>query len=115
MAESGDNKSSVGPPVAGRKAASGGAGASPETRRGEPVSNGSCGVSDTVRRVQNESGCESPTWESAGSDAAPKAIPRRSSLIKVGHRFHRGGKTAHLAWMYMSGHFQIKCACTDQN
>nr|XP_040044008.1 inactive phospholipase C-like protein 2 isoform X2 [Gasterosteus aculeatus aculeatus] len=89
MAESGDNKSSVGPPVAGRKAASGGAGASPETRRGEPVSNGSCGVSDTVRRVQNESGCESPTWESAGSDAAPKAIPRRSSLIKDGSRAGR--------------------------
>lgn len=57
-----------------------------ETHRGEPVSNGKC--SDTVKRVQNETGCESPTWESTGSDSASKPIPRRSSLIKVGHHNH---------------------------
>uniref|UniRef100_A0A8P4K791 Phosphoinositide phospholipase C n=1 Tax=Dicentrarchus labrax TaxID=13489 RepID=A0A8P4K791_DICLA len=83
MAEFGGNKSAVGPPVAGRKAASGGAGMSLETHRGEPVSNGNCSVSDTVKRVQNESSCESPTWEGTGSDSASKPIPRRSSLIKV--------------------------------
>ncbi|KAM8840256.1 inactive phospholipase C-like protein 2 isoform 1-T3 [Spinachia spinachia] len=89
MAEFGDNKSSVGPPVAGRKAASGEAGVSLETRRGEPVSNGNCGASDTVKRVQNQSGCESPTWGSAGSDPPAKAIPRRSSLLKDGSRAGR--------------------------
>lgn len=77
MAEFGDNKSAVGPPVAGWRAASG----------GEPVSNGNCGVPDGVKRVQNESSCESPTWESTGSDSASKPIPRRSSLIKVGQQF----------------------------
>ncbi|KAL6099976.1 plcl2 [Pungitius sinensis] len=89
MAEFGGNKGGVGPPVAGRKAASGVAGVSPEARRGEPVSNGNCGVSDTVKRVQNESGCESPTWESAGSGPPSRAIPRRSSLIKDGSRAGR--------------------------
>ena len=88
MAEFGGNKSAVGPPVAGWKAASGGAGVSLEAHRGEPVSNGNCSMSDTVKRVQNESGCESPTWEGSGSDSASKAIPRRSSLIKVGHHTH---------------------------
>ena len=89
MAEFGENnKSAVGPPVAGWKAASGGGGMSPET----PVSNGNC----TVKRLQKQPSCESPTWESAGSDSASKAIPRRSSLIKVG-RPSRGEKTASLA------------------
>uniref|UniRef100_A0A671Y4B2 Phosphoinositide phospholipase C n=1 Tax=Sparus aurata TaxID=8175 RepID=A0A671Y4B2_SPAAU len=92
MAEFGGNKSAAGPPVAGWKAASGGAGVSLETHRGEPVSNGNCSVSDTVKRVQNESGCESPTWESSGSDSASKAIPRRSSLIKDGSRAGRERK-----------------------
>ncbi|XP_034400676.1 inactive phospholipase C-like protein 2 isoform X2 [Cyclopterus lumpus] len=92
MAEFGDNKSAVGQPVAGWKAASGGAGVSPETRRGEPVSNGNCGVSDTVKRIRKESSCESPTWESAGSDLASKPIPRRSSLIKDGSRAGRDRK-----------------------
>ncbi|KAM6904023.1 inactive phospholipase C-like protein 2 [Lycodopsis pacificus] len=92
MAEFGDNKSAVGSPVAGWKAASGGAGVSLETHRGVPVSNGNCGVSDTVKRVQNESSCESSTWESAGSDPASKPIPRRSSLIKDGSRAGRDRK-----------------------
>ncbi|XP_070840913.1 inactive phospholipase C-like protein 2 [Chaetodon trifascialis] len=92
MAEYGENKSAVGPPVAGWKAASGGAGLSVETHRGEPVSNGNCSVSDTVKRVQQESSCESPTWESAGSDSASKPIPRRSSLIKDGSRAGRERK-----------------------
>ncbi|KAI3358461.1 hypothetical protein L3Q82_014896, partial [Scortum barcoo] len=92
MAEFGENKSAVGPPVAGWKAASGGAGASLETHREEPVSNGNCGAPDTVKRVQNESSCESPTWEGTGPDSASKAIPRRSSLIKDGSRAGRERK-----------------------
>ncbi|XP_033981241.1 inactive phospholipase C-like protein 2 [Trematomus bernacchii] len=85
MAEFGENnKSAVGPPVAGWKAASGGGGMSPET----PVSNGNC----TVKRLQKQPSCESPTWESAGSDSASKAIPRRSSLIKDGSRASRDRK-----------------------
>uniref|UniRef100_A0A3B5AWV0 Phosphoinositide phospholipase C n=1 Tax=Stegastes partitus TaxID=144197 RepID=A0A3B5AWV0_9TELE len=90
MAEFGENKSAVGPPVAGWKAASGGAGVSLETHRGEHVSNGNCSVPDAVKRLQNESSCESPTWESTGSDS--KAIPRRSSLIKDGSRAGRERK-----------------------
>ncbi|KAI4817447.1 hypothetical protein KUCAC02_010848 [Chaenocephalus aceratus] len=85
MAEFGENnKSAVGPPVADWKAASGGGGMSPET----PVSNGNC----TVKRLQKQPSCESPTWESAGSDSASKAIPRRSSLIKDGSRAGRDRK-----------------------
>ncbi|KAJ4928337.1 hypothetical protein JOQ06_016129 [Pogonophryne albipinna] len=57
---------------------------SPET----PVSNGNC----TVKRLQKQPSCESPTWESAGSDSASKAIPRRSSLIKDGSRAGRDRK-----------------------
>lgn len=90
MAEFGENKSAVGPPVAGWKAASGGAGMSLETHRGEHVSNGNCSLPDAVKRLQNESICESPTWESTGSDA--KTIPRRSSLIKDGSRAGRERK-----------------------
>ncbi|XP_034096614.1 LOW QUALITY PROTEIN: inactive phospholipase C-like protein 2 [Gymnodraco acuticeps] len=85
MAEFGENnKSAVGPPVADWKAASGGGGMSPETL----VSNGNC----TVKRLQKQPSCESPTWESAGSDSASKAIPRRSSLIKDGSRAGRDRK-----------------------
>ncbi|KAK5911411.1 hypothetical protein CgunFtcFv8_005588 [Champsocephalus gunnari] len=85
MAEFGENnKSAVGPPVADWKAASGGGGMSPET----PVSNGNC----TVKRLQKQPSCESPTWESAVSDSASKAIPRRSSLIKDGSRAGRDRK-----------------------
>lgn len=58
-----------------------------EAHREEPVSNGNCGASDTVRRVQTESSCDSPTWESTGP-----AIPRRSSLIKDGSRAGRDRK-----------------------
>lgn len=77
-------KNKVAPPVAGgRRAAPGGGGTSLETHRGEPLSNGKCAVSDTVRRVQTDI-CDSPTWESPGSDSSAKTIPRRSSLIKVG-------------------------------
>lgn len=93
MSEFGPHKKNdVGPPVAADwRAACGGAsaGMSVEAHRGgEPVSNGSCSASDSVKRVQNESGRESPTWENPGSESALKsAIPRRSSLIKVGHHF----------------------------
>ncbi|KAM9384294.1 inactive phospholipase C-like protein 2 [Pholidichthys leucotaenia] len=89
-----ENRSAAGPPVAGWKAASAeGAGAVPETHRGGvPVSNGNCSGSDAGRRVQNESRCESPKWESTGSDSAAKAIPRRSSLIKDGSRASRERK-----------------------
>lgn len=97
MAEFGENKSAVGPPVAGCKAASGGTGTSLETHRGEPVSNGSCSVPNAGKKVQNDSSCESPKWESTGPDSAAKPIPRRSSLIKVGHQFHQQ-KTAHLPY-----------------
>ncbi|XP_053190894.1 inactive phospholipase C-like protein 2 [Scomber japonicus] len=90
MAEFGENKS--GPPVASWKAASGGAGMSLETHREELVSNGNCSATDTARRVQSESSCESPTWESAGSDSATRPIPRRSSLIKDGSRAGRERK-----------------------
>ncbi|XP_044192268.1 inactive phospholipase C-like protein 2 isoform X1 [Thunnus albacares] len=92
MAEFGENKTTVGPPVAGWKAASGGGEMSLETHRGEPVSNGNCSASDTAKKVQSESSCESPTWESAGSNSATKSIPRRSSLIKDGSRAGRERK-----------------------
>uniref|UniRef100_A0A3P9MXE6 Phosphoinositide phospholipase C n=1 Tax=Poecilia reticulata TaxID=8081 RepID=A0A3P9MXE6_POERE len=98
MSEFGSHKKNdVGPPVAeGWRAACGGAsaGMSVEAHRGgEPVSNGSCSASDAVKRVQNESGCESPTWENPGSESALKsAIPRRSSLIKDGSRAGREKK-----------------------
>lgn len=58
-----------------------------DAHREELVSNGSCGAPDAVRRVQHESGCESPTWESTGP-----VIPRRSSLIKDGSRAGRDRK-----------------------
>eukprot|EP00066_Takifugu_rubripes_P018407 XP_011607673.1 PREDICTED: inactive phospholipase C-like protein 2 [Takifugu rubripes] len=85
-------KNKVAPPVAGsRRAAPGGGGTSLETHRGEPLSNGKCAVSDTVRRFQTDI-CESPTWESSGSDSSAKTIPRRSSLIKDGSRASRDRK-----------------------
>ncbi|XP_026203443.1 inactive phospholipase C-like protein 2 [Anabas testudineus] len=94
MSEFGEKRSAAGPPVAGwgGAAASGGAGTSLETHQEEPVSNGNCSVSHTVKRVQNESSCESPTWEGTGSDSATKPIPRRSSLIKDGSRAGRERK-----------------------
>ncbi|XP_071355631.1 inactive phospholipase C-like protein 2 [Trachinotus anak] len=92
MAEFGEKKSAVAPPLSGWKAAQGEAGSGLETHRGEPVSNGNCSVSDTAKTVQSESSCESPTWESAGSDSASKPIPRRSSLIKDGSRAGRDRK-----------------------
>ncbi|AWP21838.1 putative inactive phospholipase C-like protein 2 [Scophthalmus maximus] len=93
MAEFGASPGAGGPPVAGcRKAASGAAGASPETRRGEPVSNGNCSAPDAVKRLQKQPSCESPAGESAPSDSASKGIPRRSSLIKDGSRAGRDRK-----------------------
>lgn len=78
-------KNKVAPPfAASRKAASGGVATSLEAHGGEALSNGKCAVSDTVRRLQTDSICESPTWESSAADASSKTIPRRSSLIKVG-------------------------------
>ncbi|XP_038156178.1 inactive phospholipase C-like protein 2 [Cyprinodon tularosa] len=58
---------------------------------GEPVSNGSCGASDAARKVQHQSSCESPTWETTES-VSKAAIPRRSSLIKDGSRAGREKK-----------------------
>ncbi|XP_034016211.1 inactive phospholipase C-like protein 2 [Thalassophryne amazonica] len=90
MAEFGENKSAAGPPVAGWKPTSG-AGTSPESRRGQPLSNGNCSVSDTVKKVQNDSSSSgSPTWENTESGC--KTIPRRSSLIKDGSRLGRDRK-----------------------
>ncbi|XP_026155636.1 inactive phospholipase C-like protein 2 isoform X2 [Mastacembelus armatus] len=86
MAEFGEKKSAVGPPVARCQAASRGAGISLETHRGEPVSNGNCSASETMKKVHSESSCESPTWENTVSDSATTPIPRRSSLIKGGSR-----------------------------
>lgn len=111
MAEFGENMSAVGPPVAGCKAASGGTGTSLETHRGEPVSNGSCSVPDAGKKVQNDSSCESPKWESTGPDSAAKPIPRRSSLIKVGHQFHQQ-KTAHLPYWRGGG---MQTVATPEN
>ncbi|KAM9838901.1 inactive phospholipase C-like protein 2 [Aulostomus maculatus] len=91
MADFGENKR-AGPPVAAWKAAPGGTGMSQGAHRGEPVSNGNCNASDTVKKVQKEPSCESPTWECSGSDPATKPIPRRSSLIKDGSRAGRERK-----------------------
>uniref|UniRef100_A0A8C5DZQ9 Phosphoinositide phospholipase C n=1 Tax=Gouania willdenowi TaxID=441366 RepID=A0A8C5DZQ9_GOUWI len=97
MAEYGTSKSTGGgggggggPPVAGWKPVSGGARASPETHRGEPVSNGSCSAG-SARKNQDGSSCESPTWDHTGTEEC-KAIPRRSSLIKDGSRVGRERK-----------------------
>ncbi|CAG5890801.1 unnamed protein product [Menidia menidia] len=87
MAEFRAKKSDFGPPVAGWRDAAGA-----EAHRGEPVSNGNCGVPGAVKRPPQEPRCESPTWENAGSDSAPKPIPRRSSLIKDGSRAGRERK-----------------------
>lgn len=77
MAEFGQKRTAVGPPVAAfLKTASGDAGASVEAHREERVSNGGC-----------EPGCESPTWETGST-----TIPRRSSLIKDGSRAGRDRK-----------------------
>uniref|UniRef100_A0A1A8P8Z8 Phosphoinositide phospholipase C n=1 Tax=Nothobranchius rachovii TaxID=451742 RepID=A0A1A8P8Z8_9TELE len=95
MAEFGATKSDAGPPVAGWKAACGGAAGRTscvETHRGDTVSNGSCSTPDTAGKVQNETSCESPTWENTGSGSARTAIPRRSSLIKDGSRSSREKK-----------------------
>ncbi|XP_068189646.1 inactive phospholipase C-like protein 2 [Antennarius striatus] len=92
MAEFGEKKkNAVGPSVTGWKASSG-AEVSVEMHRGDPLSNGKCSGSGSARRVQNQSSCESPTRENAGSDAASQAIPRRSSLIKDGSRAGRDRK-----------------------
>lgn len=78
MAERAAKKSLMAPPVADWRG-----GSSADAHRGETVSNGSCSVPDAVRRAQTDASCESPTWETAGTDSALKPIPRRSSLIKV--------------------------------
>ncbi|XP_061598693.1 inactive phospholipase C-like protein 2 [Cololabis saira] len=65
-----------------------------KTHRQDPASNGSCSVPDAVKRLQDEPGGESPTWESAGCETAARTfIPRRSSLIKDGSRVGRERKT----------------------
>ncbi|XP_029370622.1 inactive phospholipase C-like protein 2 isoform X2 [Echeneis naucrates] len=97
MADSGEKKrkSPVGAlSMSGWRSESADAGTSLDAHREEPLSNGNCSVTDAAKRLQKESSCESPTWESTGSDSASasKAIPRRSSLIKDGSRAGRDRK-----------------------
>lgn len=62
-----------------------GNGVSLETHREKLLSNGGCGVSDTVTAVQPETGPGSPMTDKpgAGETTDAKGIPRRSSIIKV--------------------------------
>ncbi|XP_070995103.1 inactive phospholipase C-like protein 2 isoform X2 [Oncorhynchus clarkii lewisi] len=71
-----------------------GNGVSLETHREELLSNGGCGVSDTVTAVQPETGPESPMTDKpgAGETTDAKGIPRRSSIIKDGSRAGRERK-----------------------
>ncbi|KAJ0003603.1 hypothetical protein NQD34_008701 [Periophthalmus magnuspinnatus] len=89
MAEHGERKTAVAPPVASWK--DGARAASPAPPDRSAVSNGNCGVPEAVRRVQSE--CLAEAWgDSAGSDSGSKTIPRRSSLIKEGSRSGRDRK-----------------------
>nr|XP_046217502.1 inactive phospholipase C-like protein 2 [Oncorhynchus gorbuscha] len=71
-----------------------GNGVSLETHREELLSNGGCGVSDTVTAVQPETGPGSPMTDKpgAGETTDAKGIPRRSSIIKDGSRAGRERK-----------------------
>uniref|UniRef100_A0AAV2KRQ7 Uncharacterized protein n=1 Tax=Knipowitschia caucasica TaxID=637954 RepID=A0AAV2KRQ7_KNICA len=52
--------------------------------RKDAVTNGACGLADSVRRVQSE--CLNEAWDgAAGAKSGSQTIPRRSSLVKVGH------------------------------
>ncbi|XP_031651071.1 inactive phospholipase C-like protein 2 [Oncorhynchus kisutch] len=65
-----------------------------QTHREELVSNGGCGMSDTVTAVQTDTGPGSPMTDKpgAGADTDAKGIPRRSSIIKDGSRAGRERK-----------------------
>nr|XP_046183023.1 inactive phospholipase C-like protein 2 [Oncorhynchus gorbuscha] len=65
-----------------------------QTHREELVSNGGCGMSDTVTAVQTNTGPGSPMTDKpgAGGDTDAKGIPRRSSIIKDGSRAGRERK-----------------------
>ncbi|XP_029518722.1 inactive phospholipase C-like protein 2 [Oncorhynchus nerka] len=71
-----------------------GNGVSLETHREELLSNGGCGVSDTVTAVQPETGPGSPMTDKpgVGETTDAKGIPRRSSIIKDGSRAGRERK-----------------------
>uniref|UniRef100_A0A674EA33 Phosphoinositide phospholipase C n=1 Tax=Salmo trutta TaxID=8032 RepID=A0A674EA33_SALTR len=71
-----------------------GNGMSLETHRKDLLSNGGCGVSDTVTAVQPETGPGSPMTDKpgAGESTDAKGIPRRSSIIKDGSRAGRERK-----------------------
>uniref|UniRef100_A0AAZ3SR97 Phosphoinositide phospholipase C n=1 Tax=Oncorhynchus tshawytscha TaxID=74940 RepID=A0AAZ3SR97_ONCTS len=71
-----------------------GNGVSLETHREELLSNGGCGVSDTVTAVKPETGPGSPMTDKpgAGETTDAKGIPRRSSIIKDGSRAGRERK-----------------------
>ncbi|KAM9415899.1 inactive phospholipase C-like protein 2 isoform 1-T1 [Salvelinus alpinus] len=62
-----------------------GNGVSLETHREDLLSNGGCGMSDTVTAVQPETGPGSPMTDKpgAGETTDAKGIPRRSSIIKA--------------------------------
>uniref|UniRef100_A0A4W5M2Q8 Phosphoinositide phospholipase C n=1 Tax=Hucho hucho TaxID=62062 RepID=A0A4W5M2Q8_9TELE len=64
------------------------------THREELVSNGGCGMSDTVTAVQTDTGPGSPMTDKpgAGGDTDAKGIPRRRSIIKDGSRAGRERK-----------------------
>ncbi|KAM9418556.1 inactive phospholipase C-like protein 2 [Salvelinus alpinus] len=65
-----------------------GNGVNHQTHREELVSNGGCGMSDTVTAVQTDTSPGSPMTDKpgAGGDTDAKGIPRRSSIIKDGSR-----------------------------
>eukprot|EP00063_Salmo_salar_P059034 XP_014033869.1 PREDICTED: inactive phospholipase C-like protein 2 isoform X2 [Salmo salar] len=65
-----------------------------QTHREDLVSNGGCGMSDTVTAVQTDTGPGSPMTDKpgAGGDTDAKGIPRRSSIIKSGSRAGRERK-----------------------
>ncbi|KAK6324110.1 hypothetical protein J4Q44_G00064490 [Coregonus suidteri] len=69
-------------------------GMSLETHRADLLSNGGCGMSDTVTAVQTEAGPGSPMTDKqgAGETTNAKGIPRRSSIIKDGSRAGRERK-----------------------
>ncbi|KAK6327798.1 hypothetical protein J4Q44_G00034440 [Coregonus suidteri] len=71
-----------------------GNGVSLQTPREELVSNGGCGMSDTVTAIQTDTGPGSlmTDKQGAGGDTDAKGIPRRSSIIKDGSRAGRERK-----------------------
>ncbi|KAM4630850.1 inactive phospholipase C-like protein 2 [Polymixia lowei] len=93
MAEFREKKSAASPPVAGWKAAPGN-GLRLDSHREETLSasNGSCSMSESVKKIHNDTSPGSPISENPGPDGTTKPIPRRSSLIKDGSRVGRDRK-----------------------